>query len=83
MDKAGFVVASEYRKKLMERLKSSPATPKSLARDTGIHLNHVSTVLGDLAGEGLVYCVNPQRKRGRVYKLTEQGKSVSELVSKV
>lgn len=82
LDKYGFVAASDYRKKIVERLKEAPATPRRISKETGIHISHVSTTLGELREEGIVYCVNPQRKKGRVYRLTELGEWVAGRIGK-
>jgi predicted transcriptional regulator len=74
--KYGFVLASEYRKRIVCAL-STPRTPKQISRQTGIHLSHVSKTLIELADEGIVCCVNPDMKKGRVYNLTELGKWVA------
>jgi len=73
LDKYGFVIASNYRKKIVKQLKNFPMAPKQIAVRTGIHLSHVSTALKELAEEGIVFCVNPERKKGRIYHLTETG----------
>jgi predicted transcriptional regulator len=78
--KYGFVLASEYRKKIVCTL-LTPKTPKQVSKHTGIHLSHVSKTLTELADEGIVCCVNPDMKKGRVYNLTELGKWVASKLS--
>ena len=80
LSKLGFVLASQYRKKIVEQLYYSPMTPKELARRTNLRLAHVSHVLSILVKEGIIKCVNPQSKKGRIYMLTETGKRIAEYV---
>ncbi|MEM2294542.1 MAG: winged helix-turn-helix domain-containing protein [Nitrososphaerota archaeon] len=78
--KYGFVLASEYRKKIVCAL-LTPRTPKQISKQTGIYLSHVSKTLTELMNEGIVRCVNPDMKKGRVYNLTELGKWVASKLS--
>jgi predicted transcriptional regulator len=80
LDLYGFVSSSKRRESVLDALKENPMTPKQIAERTDIRLNHISNVLSELADESLVICVNPERKRGRVYKLTELGDKISEKV---
>lgn len=76
-DDVNFVKNSVYRTKVMQSLKKYPMMPSELARKTGINTNHVSTTLAHLKKHDLVVCINPEVKRGRVYKLTEKGEEVA------
>lgn len=77
LDKYGFVTSSSRRRSVVNGLHNDPGTPKEIANRTEISLSHVSNILSDLADEGIVLCVNPDRKRGRVYRLTEVGDRVA------
>lgn len=78
LDMYGYVSSSKRRVAVITTLKDNPITPKQIAESTEIRLNHVSNVLSELAEESLVNCVNPTRKRGRVYKVTKTGGKVAE-----
>lgn len=80
LDLYGYVSSSKRRVSVITTLKDNPMTPKQVAEKTDIRLNHVSNVLSELAEESLVRCINPDRKRGRVYKLTNTGNVVAEKV---
>ena len=54
--------------------------PKDIAADCGILQNHISNVLTELSNLGLIVCINPEVKKGRVYRLTEDGE---EMLSKL
>lgn len=80
LDLYGYVSSSKRRASVVTALKDNPMTPKQVAESTDIRLNHVSNVLSELSDESLVTCINPHRKRGRVYRLTEVGDRVSRKV---
>ncbi|RLF08209.1 MAG: ArsR family transcriptional regulator [Thermoprotei archaeon] len=80
LKKLGFVLASKYRVEIVRQLALSPMTPSQIARRTGIHISHVSLTLRDLAKENIVRCVNPERKKGRLYILTDTGKWIAKRV---
>jgi len=80
LDKYGFVIASTYRKRILKELKRSPLSPKQIAQRTGIHLSHVSSALNELTKENIVMCVNPKRKKGRIYNLTDMGRRIANMI---
>ena len=72
-----YVKSSKYRFEVVTSLKGEVKMPKGIANDSGIRTNHVSKVLGDLKKRGLVECINPEARKGRLYRLTEKGESVA------
>ena len=78
----GYVIASNYRVRVVLALSSHPKTPKQISREVDIGLTHVSRTLRELAEKGLVYCVNPSDVKGRVYELTEKGRKIAEVIEK-
>jgi len=79
----GFILASDYRTEIISMLGSQMATPKQLSKVTCLRIGHVSNVLKRLVEKQLIECVNPDAKRGRIYRLTPTGKSVFDLLSKI
>ena len=71
---------SSYRVKVINTLENYPKIPKDIAADCGILQNHISNVLTELSNLGLIVCINPEVKKGRVYRLTEDGE---EMLSKL
>jgi DNA-binding MarR family transcriptional regulator len=78
----GFVLASN-RTSIILWLSHQMATPKHLTKATGLRIGHVSNVLKSLANRHLVECVNPEAKRGRIYRLTPLGMQISEQMKKL
>lgn len=76
-DAYGYVVASEYRERIVQSLSEKPKTPKQLADELDYHLSHISNTLSDLAEEGLVECLTENRRKGRVYALTDGGEEIA------
>ena len=53
-----YVKISSYRLKTVLSLNESDKTPSQIAKDTGIRINHISTVLKKLKELGIVVCLN-------------------------
>lgn len=77
-----FVEISTYRTKVMKSLRESYNVPTGIAKDVDLNTNHVSKVLSELKSHGLVVCVNPEVRKGRLYRLTEKGELVAENLNK-
>lgn len=80
-DDVSHVISSRYRTLSLERLAEGPTTPSQIADDRGVSIAHVSRSLQELEEAGLVtLLVSEDRKKGRVYGLTEEGKAVWETI---
>ena len=73
-----YVQISKYRLKTMKALEDNVKIPSVIARDSGIKTNHISKVLSELRAHGLVECINPEVRKGRLYRLTDIGEKVVE-----
>jgi len=73
-----YVQISQYRTKVMKALEGEVKIPSNIARDSGIRTNHISKVLGELKNHELVECINPEVRKGRLYRHTEKGVMVTE-----
>lgn len=71
-----YVQISQYRTKVMKTLDSEVKIPSTIARDSGIRTNHISKVLSELKKHELVECINPEVRKGRLYRHTEKGEKV-------
>ena len=72
-----YVKTSKYRQKVLKiLLEKDFMTPKDIAENVDLRLNHISMTLGELKNKKLVNCVNEDMKRGRFYKITELGKKI-------
>jgi len=80
--KYGRVMSSVHRKKVVMTLAKEPKTPKQISEQTGLHLSHVSRVVKDLSMGGILRCLTPKLKKGRLFTLTADGKDILEQLSK-
>ena len=71
-----YVEISQYRKKVMKSLEGDVKIPTAIANDSGIITNHISKVLGELKEHELVECINPEVRKGRLYRLSDTGLNV-------
>lgn len=76
-DLIGFVISSKYRIAVLDNLVQGPATPTSIASETGLPVSHISRALGVLRERSLVeLLVSKDKKKGRIYGITEHGRHV-------
>ena len=68
-----YVKISKYRAKVMKSLDGEVKIPTNIAKDSEIRPNHISKVLSELKAHNLVECINPEARKGRLYRLTEKG----------
>lgn len=71
-----FVVVSSYRTKTVKSLYKSDKTPTQISKDIGIRVNHISNVLSDLKKLGVLICINEEKRRDRIYQLTDLGREI-------
>ena len=68
-----YVQISTYRTKVMKSLDGDVKIPTQIAKDSNIMPNHISKVLSELKSHELVECINPEARKGRLYRLTDKG----------
>ena len=71
-----YVEISSYRKKVMKSLDGEVMIPTQIARNSEIRPNHISKVLAELKAHELVECINPEVRKGRLYRLTDKGDEI-------
>ena len=80
-DDVSFVISSQYRVMVLQRLSTGPATPSQIASDADVGIAHISRALQRLRERSLVeLLVSEDRKKGRVYGLTERGSAVWDTI---
>ena len=60
----------------MKALDGDVKIPSVIAKDSGIKTNHISKILSELKAHELVECINPEVRKGRLYRLTDKGEDV-------
>ncbi|WP_410319120.1 transcriptional regulator [Methanobrevibacter sp.] len=68
-----YVQMSKYRIKVMKSLDGDVKIPSVISKDSGIKTNHISKILSELKAHELVECINPEFRKGRLYRLTDKG----------
>ncbi len=71
-----YVKQSTNRTKILKTIGINILKPTDITKKTNIHINNVSRSLKQLKEKGLVEILNPESKRGRLYKITEEGKRI-------
>ena len=72
-----YITISSYRLKTVQSLKGGEVKiPTVIAKDSGIRTNHISKVLSELKAHELVECINPEVRKGRLYRLTDKGEEI-------
>jgi len=75
-----YVNISTYRVKTVKALKNDVKTPTQIAKDAGIRTNHISKVLKELKETGVAECINPEMRKGRIYRLTSLGEEIAKQI---
>lgn len=57
-------------------------TPTEISKKSGYSLNNTSRVLNDFSKRGLVKCLNPKEKTGRLYELRPAGRLIKDKLKK-
>ena len=76
-----YVNISKYRTKVMKSLDGEVLIPTQIAKNSGIRTNHISKVLSELKAHELVECINPEVRKGRLYRLTDKGEEVTKNIN--
>lgn len=80
-DDVSYVISSRYRVETLRRLAEGPATPSHIATEVGMSVAHVSRALQELREHDLVaLLVSEERKKGRVYGVTDTGDAVWKMI---
>ncbi|QLD90323.1 winged helix-turn-helix transcriptional regulator [Natronomonas salina] len=76
-DHIGFIISSRYRKIVIRELNESPSTPSQIAERSDASIASISNALSELGEKDCVeLLVDEDRRKGRVYGLTETGQAV-------
>ena len=76
-----YVQISRYRAKVMKSLEGEVKIPSQIAKDSDIRVNHISKVLAELKAHELIECINPEVRKGRLYRQTDKGEIISKNIN--
>ena len=71
----------KYRATIIKSLSIYAKFPLLISKDTNIPQNQVSAVLKQLMDKRLVELINPEDRKGRLYKITNYGEEVLSKLS--
>ena len=74
--KLAFVKASKHRTNIVKSLHKCNKTPKELSIELSVHQNTISTILRQLRDQEIVEVINPEVRKGRLYKLADFGEKI-------
>ena len=57
--------------------------PKEIAEQSGLEPSQISKSLTDLKKQNLVFCKNENLRKGRIYKTTELGLEILNMIEKM
>ena len=78
-EEISYVVASKTRKLIILKLET-PRTPTFLAKDLSVNLANISRSLSELEEKGIVICLTPEQRMGKIYSLTKKGIKASDTI---
>ncbi|MCF2141661.1 MAG: winged helix DNA-binding protein [Candidatus Lokiarchaeota archaeon] len=67
------ILASKYMQKILIFLYNGPSTPNNLSNSLNLSASHTSTILKHLIEMDLLHCLTPNRRKGKLFGLTEKG----------
>lgn len=83
-DAVADIIVSDTRVEIVDVLADGPAMPSVIADRAGIASSTVSTELSELRDHGIVeLLVDEDRKRGRIYGLTDEGEDAADTLGDV
>lgn len=75
-----YVKASSHRVNIIKYIDYNLRTPREISDALNIRTNHISNLLADLREHDLVVCITPNVRKGRLYKLTDNGNRVLKYI---
>lgn len=78
----GFIKVSATRYNILKTIGDDFLMPSEIAKYTGLRITQVSNALHDLKEKDLVYCLNEDVSKGRLYRNTPLGLEILEMIDK-
>lgn len=77
-----YIEISGYRKKVVCAIGTTTDIPTNIALKSGVRVNHISKVLKELKKCEVAVCINEERRKGRLYRLTPLGLQIYEEIKR-
>jgi len=75
--KYAFVISAPNRQNIVMAL-STEKTPTQLVKELGKQDANISRTLRELTSQKIIICLTPDNKRGRIYRLSKEGKEIGD-----
>ncbi|MFX0016860.1 MAG: ArsR family transcriptional regulator [Promethearchaeota archaeon] len=75
-----YVRISKYREDLLIELSKKPHFPSELVRKLDITFSVVSRTLKELEDRGIIVCLNPEQKKGKLFSISNLGEELISLL---
>jgi DNA-binding MarR family transcriptional regulator len=72
-----WIIRGNQRRKVLKVL-GKPRIPTEIKSEAKMSITNVSKVLRDFERKGLVKCLTPQNKTGKLYSLTDAGRAMRD-----
>ncbi|VVB87335.1 Winged helix-turn-helix [uncultured archaeon] len=82
-DLISFVKSSDKRLRILYLLKNSVFTPSDISTNLSIPISHVSSTLSELMENKIVTCLTPERRKTKLFKITEKGLKVLSKIDEI
>lgn len=82
-DLISFVKSSDKRLRILSMLKNSVFTPSDISTNLSIPISHVSSTLSELMENKIVICLTPERRKTKLFKITEKGLKVLSKIDEI
>ncbi len=82
-DLISLVKSSDKRLRILSMLKNSVSTPSDISSKLGIPISHVSSTLSELIEHKIVICLTPERRKTKLYKITEKGLKILSKIDEI
>lgn len=76
----GYIKISQMRYKTLKTINDDYLMPKEIAEITGLTSAQISKCLASLKEKNLIYCVNENLRKGRIYQTTALGVEVLDML---
>lgn len=78
-----FVMSGKLRFRTLIELQTSQKTPSDLSSELNTPISHISNTLKELENEKLVECLTPNRRKMKLYSITEKGREILREINKM
>lgn len=78
----GYVKVSKIRYEILKTISTEFLMPKEIAEITGYKSEQISKSLNSLKEKNLVFCLNENLRKGRLYQNTELGLEILSMIEK-